>query len=86
MTEEQLQAVGDYQDHPAFSPLERLVLAYADGLTDTPARVDDSLFAALRAEMDEEQLTELTAAIAWKNYLSRFNRAFQVPEEGLSAR
>ena len=32
-----------------------------------------------------QQLVELTSAIAWENYLPRFNRAFAVEAEGFAA-
>lgn len=61
-----------------------MVLRFADALTDTPSRVPQELFDSLRAELNEQQLVELTSSIAWKNYLSRFNAAFEVEAEGLS--
>jgi len=73
-----------YRDSPAFSPLEKLVLDYAAAMTRTPAEVPDALFAALRAELSEAQLVELTAAIAWENYRARFDRAFGVEAQGFS--
>ena len=53
-------------------------------MTRTPASVDDDLFASLRAEFSEPQLTELATAIAWENYRARFNRVFGVEAEGFS--
>ena len=74
----------DYADSELFDELEKLVLAYADGLTVSPARVDDTLYAGLAEKLDREQLVELTSAIAWKNYLARFNSGFAVESEGIS--
>lgn len=85
MSEEKLLAIAEYESHPAFSDLERLVLGYADQLTRTPVPVDDQLFAALRQLFSEAQLVELTAAIAWENYRARFNHAFAIESEGFSA-
>lgn len=53
-------------------------------LTDTPAEVPDALFERLREHFDEAQLIELTATIAWENYLARFNRGFAVEAQGFS--
>lgn len=56
----------------------------AAAMTRTPASIDDDLFAALRGEFSEPQLTELAAAIAWENDRARFNRAFGVAAKGFS--
>jgi len=76
--------VARFNESQAFTPAEKLVLRLAAALTRTPAEVDDELFAALRGEFGEPQLTELVTGIAWENYRSRFNRAFGVLAEGFS--
>lgn len=68
----------------AYSPQERLVLAYTTALCATPVAVPDALYEALRKEFTEAQLVELTAAVAWENYRARFNRVFQIPAQGFS--
>ncbi len=65
-------------------PLEKLVLEYAQGITRTPAVVEEDLFSALRERLGEAQLVEITAAIAWKNYRARFNHAFGMGSQGFS--
>jgi alkylhydroperoxidase family enzyme len=60
------------------------VLDFAVGLTRTPAEVPDALFAELREHLDQGQLVELAAAIAWENWRARFNRAFDVPAQDFS--
>jgi alkylhydroperoxidase family enzyme len=84
VTESQLVDLPTYQTSPAFSPLERLVIEYAERMTDTPVEVPDELFAALRRELDEEQMIELTAAIAWENYRARFDHALGIKAQGFS--
>jgi alkylhydroperoxidase family enzyme len=64
--------------------MEKLVLAYADAMTGTPVEVPETLFASLQARLDEAQLVELTAMIAWENYRARFNHAFGIGAEGFS--
>lgn len=56
----------------------------AVSLAGTPANVSDPLFAALRRDLTQRQLVELTSAIAWENFQSRFNRMFDVEAEGFS--
>jgi alkylhydroperoxidase family enzyme len=81
---EQITALADYLESAEFDAVERAVLAYADAMTTTPASVDDRLFARLRQHLDEGQLVELTAAIAWENWRARFNWAFGLGKEGYS--
>jgi len=84
VTEEQLRALHRYAESEAFSPLEKLVLEYAESMTGTPAVIREDLFDALRERLDEAQLVELTAAIAWENYRARFNHAFGLGSQGFS--
>jgi alkylhydroperoxidase family enzyme len=60
------------------------VLDYAVGLSQTPADVSDELVAVLRKNLDDRQLVELTAVIAWENFRARFNRGFAVEAQGFS--
>ena len=84
VTEEQLRELTRFREGAAFSPLERLVLEYAVGMTKTPAEIPDELFGALRERLEEPALVELTAAIAWENYRARFNHAFGLGPQGFS--
>ena len=61
------------------------MLDYAVALTQTPADPSDALVARLRKDLTDEQLVELTAAIAWENFRARFNRGFDVAAQGFSA-
>jgi len=76
-------AVGD-PSAEVFDDLERLVIEYAACLTRTPADASDELVAELRTHLDEAQLVELTACIAWENFRARFNRGFDVGAQGFS--
>ena len=78
---EQIVALADYLESPQFDACERTVLAYADAMTTTPTSVDERLFARLRQHFDEAQIVELTAAIAWENYRSRFNHALEIESD-----
>lgn len=84
MTEAQLRDLPAYKDSAAFSPLEKLVIEYAQAMTLTPVEVPDPLFAALRAHFNEARLVELTSAIAWENYRARFDHAFGIEAQGFS--
>lgn len=84
ITEDQLHDMARFEQSAAFNPAEKLVLRLAAAMTRTPALIDDDLFAALRGQFSEPQLTELAAAIAWENFRARFNRVFGVTAEGFS--
>ena len=84
VTPEQLAELPRYRDSDRFSDDERLVLDYATAMTATPLDLDDDLSARLKSRFDEEQLVELTAAIAWENYRARFNWALGLEPQGYS--
>ena len=60
------------------------MLDYSTALSQTPARVSDEQVESLREHLDDEQLVELTAMIAWENFRARFNRGFDVGDQGYS--
>lgn len=84
ISEEQLRQISEYKESAAFSALEKLVIEYAERISTTPAEVPDELFVALREHLNEAQLVEITATVAWENFLSRFNRAFKIEAQGYS--
>ncbi len=84
MTEEELLGITDHRRCRAFSDFEKDVLDYAVALTNTPATATDEQVAGLRKTLDDEQLVELTTTIAWENFRARFNRGFDVQDQGFS--
>jgi AhpD family alkylhydroperoxidase len=82
--EAQVRDLNDYPRSPAFSPVERLVLAYADAMTRTPVEIGDADVARLREHLDERQVVELTAAIAHENLRARMNHALGYGAQGFS--
>ncbi len=77
ITERQIADLPYWDKSPAFSAVQRAVLRYADAMT-TAVVVPDAVFSAVRAEFDEQELMELTAAIASYNMVSRFLVALEV--------
>ena len=79
-TEDKIRAVecGRLED---LTPRERLAVRLAEAVTETPGGITDEFYDELRAEFSQEELVELTSAYCWKNYLARFNRVYEVPEE-----
>ena len=60
LTEDQIAAIPHWQAADCFSPLERAVLAYTDGLVLQRGRVPDGVFEALKAELSDEEILEFT--------------------------
>ena len=74
----------DYRSSTLFSEIEKLVLDYADAMTQTPVEVAGAFFAKLGERFSDAQLVELTATLAWENYRARLDHAFGVEAEGFS--
>jgi AhpD family alkylhydroperoxidase len=66
----------------SLTALDRDVAAYAEAMTATPPAVPDGLFDRLNESLGAEALVELTTEIAWENFRSRFNRAFECAAAG----
>ena len=60
LTEEQIEAIPNWAVADCFSPIERAVLAYTDALVLERGRVSDGIFAALKADLSDEEILELT--------------------------
>ena len=71
-----------FRESSEFSRSERAALAYCEAMTTASAQVSDELFAELKQHFDPAQLVELTAAIAWENFRSRFNLALRIQDQG----
>ncbi len=83
---EKIEAIPRWRDSKVFTSLERLVIEYAEAMTETPPAVDDGLVKRLRAHLDEAQLVELTAIVCLENVRSRFNSAIGLPRQGFKER
>ena len=84
LTDDELKDLIDWRASERLDETDKLVLEYADAISGTPSEVSDDLFERMRAKFDDEQLVELTAAIAWENWRARFNWAFGLGKEGYS--
>ena len=80
--EARLADLADWRQSGAFSELERVALEYAERITYTGQKVDDALFARVKAHFSEPQIVELTAAIALENFRSKFNPALGIEAQG----
>ena len=80
--EAKLPAVTSWRDSELFSEPERLALEYAERMTITGQSVDDALFERLQRHYSEAQIVELTAAIAFENFRSKFNPPLGIEAQG----
>lgn len=83
VSNEKILALGDYATSTLYDERERTALEYADAMTLSDRDVEDELFVRVRRFFDDDAVVELTAAIAWENSSSKFNRALRVPSQGL---
>ena len=74
--------VPNWHESIVFTPLERVVMGYAEAMTHTPPTVTDEMVAELLAELGAAALVELTAYIALANMNSRGNVALGIESEG----
>jgi alkylhydroperoxidase family enzyme len=72
----------NWRDSQRFSEAERVALEYAERITYTDQQVDDALFARVKAHFTEPQIVELTAAIAFENFRSKFNPPLGIEAQG----
>lgn len=83
ISDEKLVALEDFRNSPLFDEAEMAALTYADAITLSEEDVTDDVFSELQKHFDDNQIVELTAAIAWENASSKFNRALRIPSQGL---
>lgn len=84
MTQEQLDALQDWQQSDLFSAQQRAVLAYTDAMTLT-VQVPDKVFSDVKQHFDDQRMVELTATVATYNMVSRFLEALQIHTDDESA-
>jgi alkylhydroperoxidase family enzyme len=58
--EDKIAAIPSWQVADCYTPIERAVLAYTDALVYEGGRVPDGVFEALRAELSDDEILELT--------------------------
>jgi alkylhydroperoxidase family enzyme len=83
ITDAQLEDLANFENSANFDGLEKAVLRYAEGMTRTPAEVSDEVFEDIRERFSNEQIVELTSAVALENFRARFNCALKIESDGL---
>lgn len=84
ISDAQLLALHDAEASGLFDDAELAVIAFARGMSTTPARVDDPTAEAIRSRWGDRGLIELTYLVAWENFRARLNVGIDVGPGGFS--
>ena len=76
--EEKIEAIPAWQTSGVFTQLERLVLAYADDLVLGSGRVTDARFDALKAQLSDVEILELTFITCTYDMSATISRALRL--------
>jgi AhpD family alkylhydroperoxidase len=79
---EKPDAVEQWRGSAIFTDRERAALDYAEAMTDACASIDHRRIASLRNHFTEDEITALTAWIAYQNMSAKFNAALGAEEHG----
>ncbi|WP_328451247.1 carboxymuconolactone decarboxylase family protein [Amycolatopsis sp. NBC_00438] len=82
---ERLKKIDDYATSPAFSPRERLAIAYADAMSAETVTVTDEQVAELEREFGRAGVIELTYQIGLENSRARMNSALGIVDQGFTS-
>jgi alkylhydroperoxidase family enzyme len=81
MDEAKIAAVPAWSVSDLFTPVERAVLAYTDGLVLGGGRVADDVFDALRRHLTDEQILELTYTTCLYDMHAVMSRALRLEQD-----
>jgi 4-carboxymuconolactone decarboxylase len=80
MSQEQCDAIADWEDSALFTPAQKAVLAYVDAMT-LHVQVPDEVYSAVRRHFTERQTVEITVLIGVYNMHTRVLGALEVDPE-----
>ncbi|MEO8602472.1 MAG: carboxymuconolactone decarboxylase family protein [bacterium] len=87
LSDAQVEALPAWQTADCFSPVERAVLAYTDGLVLDGGRVADGIFDALRAnQLSDEAILELTYIVCMYDMHATMCRALRLEYDDVDER
>ena len=84
LDEDKAREVPIWRDSTRFTPLERLVMEYAEAMSQTPPTVTDELSDELLAAIGAPALLELAAKVGYLNATGRMNIALGIRSEGFA--
>jgi alkylhydroperoxidase family enzyme len=86
LTEAQVEAIPHWPITELFSPIERAVLAYTDCLVLQGGRVPDAIMDALKTELSDEEILELTYITATYDMHATMSRALRLEYDDVDER
>jgi alkylhydroperoxidase family enzyme len=86
LSEAQIAAIPYWQIADVWSPIERAVLAYTDGLVLMGGRVPEEIFTALKAHLSDEEILELTYITATYEMHATMSRALRLEYDDVDER
>ncbi len=72
-----------FEHSTLFRDAEKAALRLAEAMCERSVTVPDEVFDEVRRHFDEKAIVELVAMIALENMRARFNRALEIPSDGL---
>jgi len=86
LSEEKIQAIPHWQVAECYSPVERAVLAYTDGMVIQGGRVADGVFAALKKHLSDEEIMELTYIVGMYDMHAMISKALRLEYDDVDDR
>jgi len=86
VSEAQIAAIPAWSTSDLFTPLERAVLAYTDALVLDGGRVPDATFEALRTDLSDEEILELTYIVCTYALHATISRALRLEYDDVPER
>jgi alkylhydroperoxidase family enzyme len=86
LTEEQIQSIPHWQVADCYSPVERAVLAYTDGMVIQGGRVAEGIFTALKKHLSDEEIMELTYIVGMYDMHAMISKALRLEYDDVDDR
>lgn len=86
LTEEQIQSIPHWQVADCYSPVERAVLAYTDGMVIQGGRVAEGIFSALKKHLSDEEIMELTYIVGMYDMHAMISKALRLEYDDVDDR
>jgi alkylhydroperoxidase family enzyme len=73
VSQEKLDAIWEYREHPLYSEAECAALDFALAAGSVPNTVDADIMARMKAHWNEEQIVQILGAVCLYGFLNRWN-------------
>lgn len=80
LSKEQIDDLASYASSTVYNELDRLVLRYAQQLTNK-VDTDEGLHAELKKRLSDQEIVELAATVATANFTNRINESLKTDLE-----